>query len=116
MLSCAYSGSTIMTQWTNAINQSQTNHYKAVTNLYAKGARTLIMPNVVDVSTIPEFNTSANTNFIHQRCLDYNVAFSNTLNRIRGIMPQPDNLYPGLFHPAQQHAGPSRQLWIDQCP
>ena len=50
-----------MSQWTNAINQSQTNHYKAVTNLYfAKGARTLIMPNVVDISTIPDFNTSVN--------------------------------------------------------
>src|SRR5208283_1771061 len=34
-----YSG-TSMSQWTNAINQSQTNHYKAATNLYfAKGAR-----------------------------------------------------------------------------
>jgi phospholipase/lecithinase/hemolysin len=77
-----YSG-TSMAQWTNAINQAQTNHYKAVTNLYAKGARTLIMPNAVDLSTIPEFDGSANANFIHLRCLDYNIAFSNTLNRIR---------------------------------
>jgi phospholipase/lecithinase/hemolysin len=75
-------------QWTSAINQAQTNHYKAVTNLYfAKGARTLIMPNAVDLSTIPEFNTSVNANFIHLRCLDYNVAFSNTLNRIRASCP-----------------------------
>jgi phospholipase/lecithinase/hemolysin len=70
-------------QWTSAINQAQTNHFKAVTNLYAKGARTLIMPNAVDLSTIPEFNADPNANFIHLRCLDYNVAFSNTLNRIR---------------------------------
>jgi phospholipase/lecithinase/hemolysin len=82
-----YGGSS-MSQWTNAINQSQTNHYKAVTNLYyAKGARSLIMPNVVDISTIPEFNYYANTAFIHQRCIDYNVAFSNTLNRIRASCP-----------------------------
>jgi phospholipase/lecithinase/hemolysin len=81
-----YSGTT-MSQWTSAINQSQTNHYKAVTNLYAKGARTLIMPNAVDLSTIPAFNTSPNANFIHLRCLDYNVAFSNTLNRIRASCP-----------------------------
>ncbi len=78
----AESGS-IMAQWTSAINQAQTNHYKAVTNLYGKGARTLIMPNAVDISTIPYFNGDDNTNFIHLRCLDYNVAFSNTLNRIR---------------------------------
>jgi phospholipase/lecithinase/hemolysin len=80
----AYNNGTSMGPWTNAINQSQTNHYKAVTNLYfAKGARTLIMPNAVDLSMIPEFNNSPNANFIHLRCLEYNVAFSNTLNRIR---------------------------------
>jgi phospholipase/lecithinase/hemolysin len=77
-----YSG-TSMSQWTSAINQSQTNHYMAAINLYAKGARALIMPNAVDLSTIPAFNTSVNVNFIHLRCLDYNIAFSNTLNRIR---------------------------------
>jgi phospholipase/lecithinase/hemolysin len=41
------------------------------------------MPNAVDLSAIPEFNNSPNANFIHLRCLEYNVAFSNTLNRIR---------------------------------
>ena len=81
-----YSG-TSMAQWNSAINQSQTYHYKAVTNLYAKGVRTLIMPNAVDISTIPKFNTSDNVNFIHLRCLDYNIAFSNTLNRIRASCP-----------------------------
>jgi phospholipase/lecithinase/hemolysin len=83
----AYYSGTSMAQWTSAINQAQTNHYKAVTNLYAKGARTLIMPNAVDVSTIPLFNASVNANFIHLRCLDYNIAFSNTLNRIRASCP-----------------------------
>jgi len=91
-----YSG-TIMNQWTNAINQSQTNHYKAATNLYARGARTLIMPNAVDISTIPEFNNSVNANFIHQRCLDYNVAFSNTLNRIRASCPNLMLYEPDFF-------------------
>ena len=76
-----------MSAWTNGINQSQTNHYRAATNLYAKGVRTLIMPNAVDVSTIPAFSTAATLAFIHQRCLDYNVAFSNTLNRIRASCP-----------------------------
>jgi phospholipase/lecithinase/hemolysin len=91
-----YSG-TSMAQWTNAINQAQTNHYKAVTNLYAKGARTLIMPNAVDLSTIPLFNASANANFIHLRCLDYNIAFSNTLNRIRASCPNLVLYTPDFF-------------------
>jgi phospholipase/lecithinase/hemolysin len=86
----AFNGTT-MSVWTAAINLSLTNHFKAVTNLYAKGARTFIMPNVVDLSTIPAFNSTGNTNFIHQRCLDYNVAFTNTLNRLRT-----NSLYPGL--------------------
>jgi phospholipase/lecithinase/hemolysin len=45
------------------------------------------MPNAVDLSSIPGFNASVNANFIHLRCLDYNIAFSNTLNRIRASCP-----------------------------
>ena len=33
-----------------ANNQSQTNHLQIITNLYAKGVRTLILPNAVDIS------------------------------------------------------------------
>ena len=87
----ALNNGTNLNAWTNAINVSLTNHFKAITNLYAKGARTLIMPNVVDLSSIPDFDTTANTSFIHQRCIDYNVAFTNTLNRART-----NSLYPGL--------------------
>jgi len=93
----AYNSGANMATWTNGINQSQTNHYKAVTNLYAKGVRTLIMPNAVDVSTIPAFNTSVNSNFIHLRCLDYNFAFSNTLNRIRTSCPNLKLYAPDFF-------------------
>jgi phospholipase/lecithinase/hemolysin len=91
-----YAGTTMST-WTAAINQSQTNHYRAATNLYAKGVRTLIMPNAVDVSTIPEFNGSGNAGFIHQRCLEYNVAFSNTLNRIRATCTNLTLYTPDFF-------------------
>ena len=80
-----------MNVWTNTINLSLSNHFKAITNLYAKGARTLIMPNAVDLSTIPKFNYFANTAFIHQRCLDYNVGFTNILNLART-----NSNYPGL--------------------
>jgi phospholipase/lecithinase/hemolysin len=67
-----------------AINQSQTNHYKAITNLYAKGIRTLIMPNAVDISSIPAFNAyTSYTNLFHQSASNYNAAFSATLHRIR---------------------------------
>ena len=91
-----YSGAN-MAAWTNGINQSQNNYYKAVTNLYAKGVRTLIMPNAVDLSTIPEFNTSVNANFIHLRCIDYNIAFSNTLNQIRALCTNLTIYTPDFF-------------------
>jgi phospholipase/lecithinase/hemolysin len=76
--------------WTNVINQSQTNHYKSITNLYyAKGIRTLVMPNVVDISTIPQFDDSTlyDTNYLHQQCINYNIAFANTLSRATNDCP-----------------------------
>jgi len=90
-------GDTNMTEWMNAIDQSQTNHFKAVTNLYAKGVRTLIMPNAVDVSTIPLFDAYPNTNFIHQRCIDYNIAFSNTVSRAVSSCPGLKIYVPDFF-------------------
>ncbi len=87
----ALNNGTNMNAWTNTINFSLTNHFKAITNLYAKGARTLIMPNAVDLSTIPKFNTSSYTNFFHQMCTNYNVAFTNILNRAIT-----NSNYPGL--------------------
>ena len=70
---------TNISKWTNAINQSLTNHWKVITNLYyAKGARTLIMPNAVDITEIPQFNgnPSADKYFIRQRIIAFNVAFT----------------------------------------
>ena len=89
--------STNMVEWTNAIYRSQTNHFRAVTNLYAKGVRTLVMPNGVDISTIPLFNADARTNFLHQRCLDYNLSFSNTVSQIKIACPNLKVFVPDFF-------------------
>lgn len=84
--------------WTDAINRSQTNHLKAITNLYfAKGMRTLIAPNAADLSKVPAFNAYAQTNFIRQRCIDYNVAFSNTVSRARTLCPNLKIYVPDIF-------------------
>ena len=80
------------------INQAQTNHYKAITNLYAKGIRTLIMPNVVDISTIPAFNNYiAYTNLFHQASTNYNAAFNATLDRARTDCPGLTIYVPDFF-------------------
>ncbi len=81
-----------LAEFNAVINQAQTNHYKAITNLYARGIRTLVMPNVVDISTVPAFNKyTAYTNLFHQAATNYNVAFSATLNSVRT-----NSNYPGL--------------------
>jgi phospholipase/lecithinase/hemolysin len=73
--------STNIVTWTNAINQSLSNHWQAVTNLYfAKGARTLLMPNAVDITEVPAYNGSANKSFVRQRVIDFNVAFTPLLS------------------------------------
>ena len=86
--------------WNNAINQSLTNHFKVITNLYfAKGVRTLIMPNAVDVTKIPSYVylPTADKNFIRQRVIAFNAGFTNTLNRARTNCPAINIYVPDMF-------------------
>jgi phospholipase/lecithinase/hemolysin len=86
--------------WNNAINQSLTNHFKVITNLYfAKGARTLIMPNAVDMTKVPGFVnlTSADKNFIRLRVIAFNTAFATTLNQARMSCPAIKIYVPDMF-------------------
>lgn len=91
---------TNITQWTNAMNLSLTNHFKAITNLYAKGARTLVMPNAVDISKVPDYSNYGSNNlaFIRQRVIDFNTAFTTTLmNRIKTNCPAITIYVPDFF-------------------
>ena len=84
--------------WTDAINRSQTNYFQAITNLYAKGLRTLIAPNAVDLSKVPNFNIyTTTTNFLRQRCIDYNTNFAATLNQARAACPELTIYSPDFF-------------------
>ena len=86
--------------WSNSINQFLTNHFKAVTNLYAKGARTLIMPNAVDISAAPAFRhyLAATNGFLRLRVIDFNAAFTTTLmNRIKTSCPNITIYVPDFF-------------------
>jgi phospholipase/lecithinase/hemolysin len=93
---------TNQTEWAPMINRGQTNHFNAITNLYAKGVRTLVMPNVVDIGKVPYFllninNFSSITNFVRQECIAYNAAFSNTLNQARAACPGLNIYQPNFF-------------------
>ena len=75
--------------WTNAMNQSLSNHFTAIQNLYNKGVRTLVMPNVVDLMKVPFYSQlpSPEKSFIRQRIADYNSAFVVRLNQARAAFP-----------------------------
>jgi len=47
----------------------------------------LIAPNAVDLSKVPNFNIyTTTTNFLRQRCIDYNTNFTATLNRMGSML------------------------------
>jgi len=85
--------------WTSAINRSVTNHWQAITNLYAKGARTLVMPNAVDLMKIPAYvySPSANKSFVRQKIIDFNTAFAGMLNQARLSFTNITIYQPDLF-------------------
>jgi phospholipase/lecithinase/hemolysin len=92
--------STNIVTWTNAINQSLSNHWRVITNLYyAKGARTLIMPKAVDITEIPEYdlNPAADKKFIRQRVIDFNTAFTTLINQARTSLPGITICEPDFF-------------------
>lgn len=74
-------------QWQATNSLSQTNHLQIITNLYAKGVRTLILPNAVDISEIPAFNAGSLAPGMHAGCVDYNMKFSNTVSKARALCP-----------------------------
>ena len=94
-----YSYPTDKTQWTNAINLSLTNHFKIITNLYAKGIRTLIMPNAVDLSEVPIYqnNAAATNGFIRQQVKSFNTAFTTILSNEMVSLPGLKIYEPDFF-------------------
>jgi phospholipase/lecithinase/hemolysin len=91
--------STTVSDWTTANNVSLTNHWKAITNLYAKGARTIILPNAVDITKIPNYAgvSAAQKTFIRQRVIEFNAGFSNLLNQVRTGYPGVTIYSPDVF-------------------
>ena len=85
--------------WTAANNQSLTNHFNIITSLYAKGARTLVMPNAVDITKIPEYNglSTSEKAFIRQRVIDFNTGFASVLNQVKVLHPDLTIYEPDIF-------------------
>jgi len=90
--------STNIVTWTNAINQSLSNHWQAITNLYfAKGVRALLMPNAVDITEVPAYNGYANRAFIRQMVSYFNTAFTPLLSNAMVACPSLTIYEPDFF-------------------
>jgi len=68
--------------WTNAIEQSLSNHHEAIEILYGKGVRTFVMPNAVDITNVPYYAglPSADKEFLRARVMDFNNGFADLVN------------------------------------
>ena len=87
------SNGTNLTQWTNAINLHIINHSNAIVSLGSKGCRTLIAPNAVDLTKIPQYNTypAYYKAFVRQQIISFNDKYATMLNQI-----QASNNFSGL--------------------
>jgi len=87
------------TAWNNAISASLTRHAQAIATLYAKGARTFIMPNAVDVTKIPAYNGlyPYEKSFIAGRVSYFNSGFAAVVNQAKAAHPDLKICIPNFF-------------------
>jgi thermolabile hemolysin len=89
--------------WTFAINESLTNHWLIISNLYYnKGCRTLIAPNAVDITEIPAYDglqlsEPATRNFIRQQVINFNVQYAALLAQAQASMTNLTIYEPDFF-------------------
>ncbi len=90
---------TNLSAWIVAINQHLANDYNIITNLYAKGCRVLVAPNVTNVTAVPEFNQSPSAwrAFVRQRIIGFNTNYMAMLNQITAGSPGLRIYVPDVF-------------------
>jgi len=94
--------STNASAWAQSISNAVVATTADIQQLYAKGCRSLILPNAVDISAAPLI--SANTNydtavraFVRSQCITYNTAFDGVLSQARAAYPALKIYAPDLF-------------------
>jgi phospholipase/lecithinase/hemolysin len=72
-----YSPSTPLAPWTNFITSAVERHSQAISILYEKGARVIVMPKAVNVLSAPRYKNlnSATKTFFRDRIMQFNTAF-----------------------------------------
>jgi len=68
-------------QWTEFSQASIMRHTQAISDLYNKGVRNLVMPNTVNIPATPEYIFPVNSDyeFFRNRIIEYNISFENTI-------------------------------------
>lgn len=97
-----FSTSTNTADWNNAINESLNNHWQIISSLYAKGARTIVMPDAVDITEIPQFdgiivNDPPVRTFIRQEVINFNTGFTSLVKQAEGTFPGLTIYEPDFF-------------------
>ncbi|HEY5910137.1 MAG TPA: SGNH/GDSL hydrolase family protein [Verrucomicrobiae bacterium] len=94
-----YTTNASLAAWTAAINQSLANHLQAIQTLYAKGARTFLLPNAVDLSKVPYFAylVPSDRSFVRQRVIDFNAGFAAILSQAETALPGLTIIVPDFF-------------------
>ncbi len=92
-------------QWTTRINQSIEDHKTAISTLYSKGARTIIMPKAVNITKTPSLSGMASNSkeYVRLRTIEYNAAFEAGMISLAGTKPGLKIHFPdayGLFEQA----------------
>ena len=89
-----------LSKWTNANNQWISHHLTAISNLHAKGARTLLMPNAVDLTQTPDFAPGldeAERAWIRERTREFNDSFQGMLDQAMAMFPDLTIYSPDIF-------------------
>jgi hypothetical protein len=92
-------------QWTARMNQSIEDHKTAISTLYSKGARTIIMPKAVNITKTPSLSGMASNSkeYVRLRTIEYNAAFEAGMISLAGTKPGLKIYFPdayGLFEQA----------------
>lgn len=92
-----YTSNNIAT-WTNANNRSVSNHARIVEALYAKGARTIVLPPALDITKAPVYNIgTSGEDFIRQQVIAFNDLFTNRMNQLQATLPGLKIITPDFF-------------------
>jgi len=95
-----FSNGTNLLVWQTNLNLHLTNHFKAITNLYAKGMRTLVAPNAVNIILAPEFNQNTDINyktFVRQRIVSFNANYAALMQQLQVSYPDLKIYVPDMF-------------------